>query len=451
MTTPFRFQDECVGEIDEFYGRALVALPPGLGKTLISYTWALRNPAVRPVVVVCPASLKFNWVAEATKHSTGFRCEVLEGRKPQHLDPLKADVWVVNYDVLADWLGELRRVNPMLVIADECHMAKSRTAKRSKALRSLCKGVPCVLALSGTPLVNRPAELYNVLNILRPELYPSFFQFATEYCRLRRTPWGLDYSGAKNLGRLHSRLLRECMVRRKKEDVLKDLPPKRRNLVTLPIEGRSQYDLAVKDFLAWLRANGERTGFDVKSQKIVQIGAIKRLAARLKMGAALEWVDNFLEEGEDKILLFAVHKPVISELKERYGKGCVVVDGSVTGRDRQRAFDRFQSDPGVRVFVGNIQAAGTGWNATAASDVAFVEMAWTPGEMVQAEDRVHRIGQDRPVTIHYLLAHDTIEEDLCQTLERKARVLSHTLDGSRDQSDLDIYDLLERSLRDKES
>jgi SNF2 family DNA or RNA helicase len=134
VTTPFRFQDECVGEIDEFYGRALVALPPGLGKTLISYTWALRNPAVRPVVVVCPASLKFNWVAEATKHSTGFRCEVLEGRKSQPLDPLKADVWVVNYDVLADWLGELRRVNPMLVIADECHMAKSRTAKRSKAL-----------------------------------------------------------------------------------------------------------------------------------------------------------------------------------------------------------------------------------------------------------------------------------------------------------------------------
>lgn len=447
MTTPFPFQEKAVARIERFQGRCLLALEQGLGKTYTSLLWASHRPQVRPVVVVCPASLKWMWQAEARRHF-GWRAEVLEGTRPKAFGLRgRPPLYVINYDVLHAWLEVLQGLNPQCVIADEIHFAANRGARRSQVLKLLCEGVPHVLGLSGTPLVSRPAELWHPLSIIKPDLYPSFWKFARRYCAPKQTPWGWDLRGASHLDELHATLKAKCMFRRRKSQVLTQLPPKRRVVVPIPISDRRQYSRAVHAFLDWLREKApHKAARAAKAQQLVKLGYLKRLAGRLKLPAVMEWVDDFLAGGDEKLVLFAVHRKVIAKLKTRYGRACVVVDGSVTGRKRRLAVETFQADKRVRIFLGNIKAAGVGLTLTAASTVAFAEYPWVPGEVLQAEDRCHRIGTVNPVTCHYLVAQGTVEESLVSILQKKQRVLSHALDGKGQGDTLDVYDLLTQEL-----
>ena len=253
--------------------------------------------------------------------------------------------------------------------------------------------------------------------------------------------------GAKNLDKLHRELKERCMVRRTKAEVLKDLPSKSRQVITLAIDSPREYEDAARDLIGWLVKTSPRLARKAMSaEKMVKMGYLKRLAAKLKMKSVFEWVDNFLEEDDGKLILFAVHKKVIQELYARYKKQAVYVDGSVVGRQRQTAFKQFQTDKRTRVFIGNVQAAGVGWNGTVANTVAFVELGWVPGEHIQAEDRAHRIGTKKPVTVYYLVGKGTIEKSLCRILQQKQRVLDATLDGGRQKDSLAIYDQLEKVL-----
>ena len=141
-------------------------------------------------------------------------------------------------------------------------------------------------------------------------------------------------------------------------------------------------------------------------------------------------------------MVFAIHKKIINALRERYPKA-VLVTGDVTGKKRQRAVDKFQRHKGTRLFIGNIQAAGVGLTLTASSTVLFAEIGWTPGEHVQAEDRIHRIGQTASATCYYLIGVDTIEERLSRIIQEKQLVLSATLDGGTTNEQLDIFDQLQ--------
>jgi SWI/SNF-related matrix-associated actin-dependent regulator 1 of chromatin subfamily A len=175
------------------------------------------------------------------------------------------------------------------------------------------------------------------------------------------------------------------------------------------------------------------------------MGYLKRLAAELKTKAVTDWIDTFLEETEEKLVVFAIHKSIINVLKERYPNS-VVVTGSVTGKKRQRAVDKFQRHKGTRLFIGNLQAAGVGLTLTASSTVVFAELGWTPGEHTQGEDRVHRIGQKYPSTCYYLIGVDTIEEKLSRIIQEKQTILSSTLDGGCIEEQLDIFDQLQQEI-----
>lgn len=451
MTTPFPYQIECVKEIEAFKGRAMCCLEPGLGKSFISLLWAERNDAW-PAVVVCPASIKFQWEREAAHH-VGVRAEVLEGTKPEKRGRMAANpkLTVINYDVLTPWMEHLVALKPKLIIIDESQFLISRNSLRTRAVRHLCKDVPFVITLSGTPLVNRPAELWSTLNILQPARWKSWYSFAHLFCSPRRTFWGWDFTGASRLDELHRTLVKNVMVRRLKADVLKDLPPKRRTVLPLPIVNRKDYDKAVHDFLGWLRDRSpDRVRKAVKAEAIVQLGELKRLAARLKMKAALNWLDEFLAtRPTEKIIAFAIHKSIISRLEARYPGISVTVDGSVTGRKRQLAIDKFKTHRGCRLFIGNIKAAGVGWSAKGCSTVAFFELAWAPGTHTQAEDRSHGVNrgvEGVKTEIFYLIARDTIEDKLLKILQSKQEVLTAVMDGGKNGDNLDVYDQLMREL-----
>ena len=425
----------------------------GLGKTIQALYWCYKTKKARPIIVVCPAAVKYNWQREASKH-LDMLSHVLEGRKATRIRRGSVPILILNYDILSKWVPYLRELDPRVVILDECHAIKNLKSQRYEATKELCEGVKHVIAISGTPLTNRPAELWPTLNILLPHYYNSFFAFAFEFCRPRRMPWGgWNYGGAKNLAKLHEQLKEQCMIRRLKRQVLKELPDKVRTVVPVPLRDRGEYERASNDFIGWLKQKSPgKAKRAMKAEAVTRIGYLLRLVARLKVRAVYDWVDNFLEESDDKLVIFTRHTPMIRALEKHYGKkriGWVTVDGGVTGRNRLHNVDRFRHDPDTRLFFGNIKAAGTGIDGLqeACSTALFVDLPWTPGDLVQAEDRLHRNGQKGATNIYYLIALNTIEEYLCELLQTKQKILEQTLDGaaeSEEDTELSVLDTQEQ-------
>jgi len=424
----------------------MIAADPGMGKSLIALLWCMRHPEAAPVVIICPATVKWVWEREVKIH-TGMRIKILEGTKPRSSQiPSNVRYLVINYDILYAWVKMLRRLKPQLVIVDESQYICTRTSRRTRAVMALCKEVPHILALSGTPLVNRPAELWPTLHLIKPQLYSSFWKFAHRHCRPRKTPWGWDVRGASRLPLLHRTMTKNLMVRYRKEDVLQDLPKKRRIVVPLDITGRAEYEKAVKDFAGWLRDNfGQvKANRSLRAEQLAQIGHLKRLAAQLKLKAVIAWVNDLLQQSEGKLLIFAIHKAIVSKLHDQYQGQCVVVDGSVTGRKRQQAIDQFLGMKQTRIMIGS-DAAITGWSAKGVSTVVRCELPWQPGNLIQSEDRCHGIGRGNvgiATTSYLLVARGTIEERLVKVLQDKQKVIKQTLDGKGNGEDLNIFDML---------
>lgn len=446
ITKPFPYQLEGIRKIKEFGGRALLGDEQGLGKSLQFLGYAAEEELF-PSVVVVPAHLRWNWQNEVRIHlGKKYRCSVLEGRTPTKGMLKKGSQFIfINYDILHNWLEILLEKEPKLIGLDEAQLIKSLTSLRTKTVKKFCKHQDKIIAMSGTPLLNRPSELFPVLNLLRSDIWPNFYKFALAHCNLKKTPWGVSYTGAKRLNVLHQDMLRYCLIRRTKKEVLKDLPAQQRHMVSLPIENRKEYDTAHGGLKNWLQAN---KGLKVKKiTKQEKMWELKRLAGKLKLRATMEWVEAFLEDGEDKLILFAVHKEnFLHPIYERFRKISVLVTGDVSGKKRQEAVDRFREDPKIRLFLANIQAGGTGWNGTVASNVAIGELPWTPGEVEQALARIARIGQTKKCFFWFLIAVGTIEEKLCEMLQRKQKTTSAVLDGKRATNSLDIYDQLEELL-----
>jgi SWI/SNF-related matrix-associated actin-dependent regulator of chromatin subfamily A-like protein 1 len=444
MTKPILYQKECALEIEAFDGRALVTLEPGLGKSFTGLLWAKWNPDARPIIIVCPPSLKWNWQRECKQHF-GWDSRILVGTKPPAWGLSKQhSVIIIGYNIVGPWLSQLQSLNPQLVIGDEIQAIKERSSKAYKNFKKLCEGVPYILGLSGTPAMNRPRELYNILNILRPDEFRYARPFYDKFCKPRLTPWGWNYDGAENLSELNQTLKRTCMVRRRKSDVLKQLPPKRFMTVSLDFD-REEYDKAEQDFIAWLsKINLQRARNAARNQAMAKVGYMLRLAADLKLNSVMDWIDSFLDDGEEKMNLFAIHKKVIGRLRERYDDISVVIDGSTPTKDRLKLVDRFQRHKRTRLMIGNIEAAGRGLNMTAAASVGMVELPWRPSDVAQAVDRSHRIGQLQQVDCYFLVAHGTIEDKLCDILRRKEKILSSILDG-KEYKELDVLDTLLQS------
>lgn len=441
-TKLFPYQLEGVALLEKYNGRALLADQMGLGKSLQCLYYLYKHPEATPAIVVCPATLKWVWQREAKIHLQ-MRSQILEGRTPKKKGLLQlAPLVIINYDILPHWLDHLLQYPIKTLIIDECHYIKSRTAIRTKAVAKLAAHIPRVIAVSGTPLTNRPAELFNTLKILWPQTFKSFWSFAFEYCKPVRKPWGWEFKGASNLSKLHKQLKELGMIRRLKADVLSELPEKIREVIQVSLEDYAPYREAVSNFLQWLsQQSPEKAVKAAKAEKLVKMGYLKRLAAELKMKSVFQWLDDFLEGTEEKLVVYCCHQKILDMLVERYADICVAVDGRTSVSKRKIAVTSFQ-EGNKRLFIGNILAAGTGITLTAASTLAFVELDWVPSNCIQAEDRIHRIGQKNAATIYYIVAKDTIEQYLCEIIQKKQQIVSNVLDGSRLKEALQVYDLI---------
>lgn len=413
--------------------RTLLADEMGLGKTAQVIYSLEADPQRYPALIIVPASLKLNWAREFQQW-TGREVVVINGKTPVAIN--QVPVTVINYDILEAHLPALKACAFKTVIIEESHNCKNAKAKRTKAVQAVCKGVDNIVAISGTPIVNRPSEFFTVLNIIDRFQFPDFWHFGKKYCGARHNGFGWDFSGSSNTEELHALLTEKYMIRRKKEDVLQDLPAKTRAVVPLMMDREDEYQQARRELIDAL--SGEH-----RDLAIVLIGKLRQLAAHAKLGEALDWITNFLDSGE-KLVVFAVHHAIIDKLMAAFPRAAVKLDGRDSQEDRQAAVDRFQTDNTCRLFVGNIKAAGVGITLTAASNVAFLELPWSPGDLEQAIDRCHRIGQRDAVTAWFLVAAGTIEEEIAALLDSKRKQLDSVLDGRETDETTLLTALLEK-------
>lgn len=428
-------------------GRCLIADQMGLGKTVEAIATLEARDAF-PAIIVCPASLKENWRRELNKWLPHRSVNIVSGKT----DIVACDVNVVNYDILYKFVEPIKHLSPNGVVLDESHYVKTGTSKRTKAAKEIAAAVPSsgsVLLLSGTPITNRPAELVSQLEIMGMlSRFGGKWAFLKRYTGAHHNGFGWDTSGASNLTELNTKLRQNCYIRRTKDEVLKELPEKSRNIVHLELTGTGakEYRAAEDDLVLFLRSNGYKT--KDSSEHMARTQVLKRLAAWAKMDAVEEWIDSFLASCDRKLVVFAHNVDVVDHLANKYGN--YRVSGRDSMEERQAAVDAFQNDPKARVIVLNLQAGGVGITLTAGSDVVFVQMGWTPGEHDQAEDRCHRIGQKNNVQAWYLLASGTIDEDIYDLVDAKRAIVDAVTEGDEIEQQSLVKDLMKRLLQKKE-
>jgi SWI/SNF-related matrix-associated actin-dependent regulator 1 of chromatin subfamily A len=458
---PYKYQQVGVNRIHKkFGGVALLADEQGLGKSCQALLYRKKYLPKGKIVIICPATIKWNWQNEV-KIWLEKQSHILEKRTPtpeaKRMCKTKK-ILIINYDILGDpkkkdsWVRYIRNVlKPDLMIVDECHNVKSADAQRTKAVRYLSRRTKKRIFASGTPMTNRPPELWPVLNMLVPDLFPSFRTFASRYSKPEWTPWGIKYKGAQRLNELHKLLKGVVMVRRLQKDVLADLPTKTRSIIPIELNSKemADYRRAEDDFKNWLKKTHPLKANKMRSaDRLVRFGYLRRLISQLKLPYVKKWIDDFLEESDSKLILFGVHKFVVKGLQLQYPGISTRIDGSVIGEKRQHAINSFTNNKRIRIMFGNIQAAGVGWNGTAANTCAFAELDWVPALHTQAGKRIHRIGQKQKTFENYLIVRGTIEQRLCEINEAKQVVIDHALDGGEQDDSFDVYSLLEASLLD---
>ena len=436
--------------------RAILADDMGLGKTRQAIV-ALRHVVPDgPYLVVCPASVKRNWAREIEIADPDSSTHVIERNATATANP---DWVIVNYDILQKHIDALAERPWAGLIFDEAHYLKNHRSARSRLARQLADQArkygavdPALYLLTGTPLTNRPRDLFVLLQLVRHPLGRSFLSFAKRYCAAEKTDFGWQTGGASNIEELTVQL-HGVMLRRSKEHVLA-LPPKLRTW--LPVEvpkGTGVGDM--KKAVALLvghdkvAAKSDINQWRLRGRLLHAITRARQAVAAAKVNATIDFVTGAMDQGE-KVIVFSCFEEPMNKLSDHFGASAVVVTGATPADRRQSLVDRFQTDDGIRVYLANIIAGGIGTNLTAATQVVFNDLDWVPANHWQAEDRAYRIGQTRTVNVTYMIASNTIDDFVHGVLERKGALVSAVVEGKAlvpDDSG-DVLDELQRALRE---
>lgn len=407
-------------------GCAMISDTVGLGKTIEALTYLQNHPEERPAVIVCPKSVRLNWYNECYSWlSTDDFVEVI-GNKNDWM----GDIIIINYDIVNKHLDKLNEINPQVLILDECHRVKSYKAKRTIAITELAERIPHKILLSATNIMNRPSEFWTQLQIISPDKYnkKTFFSWHIKHCNAHKNQYGWDFSGHSNLEEL-AEDLKSIMIRREEEDVFDDLPTMIRSHIPVSITNRHIYNKARDDYISFVQEERGKLAADKASraEHLTRLTGLKKIVADGKRQAVTEWIKDRLV-AEDKIVIFAHHKTVITALMKDFSKIAVKIDGSTSAEERELAVKRFEDDKDIKIFVGQTQAAGEGINLGAAQTVAFIEFEWTPAAHEQAEGRLkglRQAGRGRKHTYaYYFVAERTIDEEIITMLENKRQVVN---------------------------
>jgi len=442
--------------------KAILADEMGLGKTRQAIIAHREWPAPKSALVVCPASLKINWMREIKIVYPNDKIGIITTTEEIEY-PTEINWFIINYDILEkklefiNWLIENDMIGTLIL--DEAHYIKgksiranvviggkirSKTSGEVKKFDGIANKIDRVFCLTGTPLLNRPIEMFNMLKAIGHPLGTYRTSFAKRFCgAFLRTIYIkggmpiriLDESGSSNLDDLRE-LLKGWIMRRKKKDVI-DLPPK---IVTpmeceMTMEFKKEYDSAWDMYLQFITENPipERNIDNIMlARHLVEITKLKQVCSRSKIARIVSDTENSIEQGV-KVIIFSQYtetiKGIAAKLKEDK-IGVVTLTGADDMDERQKAVDAFQ-DGSASVFVANIKAGGVGLNLTEANIVMFADMDWSPETHRQAEDRAHRIGQTEMVNVYYYITLGTIEEDIIEILNNKKNVMDQVLEGSK--------------------
>jgi len=458
----FKHQEEAVKFLLSRNG-CILADDMGLGKTMSSIVASLESGAEK-ILIVCPSSLKINWEREIN-----IFCDdtiIINGKKWGN-----AKFTIINYDILknfhkikkrglknknidedviVEFKNEMVDAGFDLVIVDEAHSLKNHKSIRGEIMVDLCvkHNVEKVWLLTGTPIANRPMDFFNLLNLIKAPVANNWQFFATRYCDGKRFMKTLKNgkkkqiwltNGNSNLEELANKT-KNIILRRKKMDVL-DMPEK----TIIPVyhqlssSGRNKYENLWEEYLQKRKESGKRGGIN---RDLVELILLRQNIAMESIPYTVELAQNAIEQGE-KVIIFTNFTEELLELQSIFNKTCVVHYGELNDKQKQRSIDRFQDDPDVKIFIGNIKSAGVGITLTAANIVIFNSYEWVPGLNEQAEDRSHRIGQLNNVSIYYQLFLNTISIRIWSVLQNKKSVIDKILgEKCGNVSDEEIIDVI---------
>ncbi len=428
----------------------LLADEMGLGKTIqvIGYlNCLLKEGKIFKCLIICPSSVKYNWQKELSRWLIKpLSIEVLESKNGFVQNP-EIDVYICNYDILQG--KDFYNLN--IIVFDEAHYIKNQQAIRTREAVRICRANPDakIIALTGTPMLNRPAELYPILNLLLPERFNNFFRFAYKYCAAHKKEvhtkdgpkkfW--DFSGASNTEELGRLLRATVMLRREKSQVLQQLPDKIRTVI--PVKKQStkvffEFEEKTKKVLDRIkeinnqikkarkennkellqRLKLEKT--EVRSVALPLINEYRRAAFEEKKDIILDFLSDTLEN--EPVILFVHHREVAKEFAEYFRElKPAVITGETSAHNRAKEVERFQSGE-TPLFIATILAAAEGITLTQASTVVFAEYEWTPAKMLQAEGRAHRIGQKNTVNSYWFALVGSIDEMFINKIIEKLEI-----------------------------
>lgn len=430
----------------------------GTGKSLCSVLYA-EMLDLFPCMVVCPASVKSGWLREWKETNPNRRVSIISTSSPP--EDFEADVIVINYDILGKRvtkengktsleirLDGMKKKSFSLVIADEIHFLKNRKSIRSKSFKKLAHKVPSVIGLTGTLIMNRPAELINILMLIEriKEIAPDdqyHHYFFERYCNMKETNFGMDISGASNIKELN-RLLKECCYFQvSKRDALKELPPISENVVECEITNKRAYKKADNDLLQFIEdkfKDQEKVDKAARAEFLVKLSTLKQLSLEGKEKFIKKWVEEWMEANEEeKLLVFASQSTILTKIAEEFKEGLLITGGTTT-KKRDEILQKFFSQKESRVLFANIGCLGTGVDGLqkVCSNMAILELPPRPSDLVQVIGRLERSGQKNPVTIQYLLSPETIDQDLWEMLKGKKDVTDMLNKGFQDDTSLMI-------------
>jgi SWI/SNF-related matrix-associated actin-dependent regulator 1 of chromatin subfamily A len=427
--------------------RLIIGDQPGLGKTSQAIAALIAADAF-PVLIVCPASLRYNWQAEF-ETVAGMKSIIMSEKVRltwrQYYRAGLCKVFITNYESLkkyfVDRIDQPKDVPLRLnhihfsqsiqefkaVVYDEIHRCKEAKTQQAKFAKGIASGKEYIFGLSGTPLVNKPKDLLSQISIIgRLPEFGGYTYFLKRYC-------GDNGNGASNLHELNYKLATTCFYQRQKHEVLKELPDKIRQVITCHITTRKEYLAAVNDLAHYLKdfkqRSEEQISISLRGEIMVKIGICKNISARGKLPEVFEYIDEIIDSGE-KVVIFIHQKEIARSILQQY-PSALTITGDDSAETRDSNVKKFQSNPAFQLIVCNIKAGGVGITLTAASRVGFVELPWHAADCDQCEDRCHRIGQKDSVQATYFIGKNTIDEDIFAMIEEKRKV-ANTVTGTVD-------------------
>jgi SWI/SNF-related matrix-associated actin-dependent regulator 1 of chromatin subfamily A len=430
---PLDHQKEAIQKLVE-NKKFILADDMGLGKTTSTIIAALESGS-KKVLIICPATLKINWKREIENYSDKS-IYIAESKNFS----TEADFVIINYDIIKNFHDPKKKddsqvlaANFDLVIIDEAHYIKNATAQRTKLINDIVKKTERLWLLTGTPMTSRPIDYFNLLSLIDSPVAKNWMAYAIRYCSGYqfnvggRKVWNV--TGASNLEELRDRTV-GLTLRRLKENVL-DLPDKIITPVYLRLKSKS-YENVMGEYYDWYDKNPEESkSLTVQFSKLTKV---RQIIADEKIAQTIELAENILEQ-DKKVIIFCNFTDSLNKISEHFGKLAVKLDGSMSKVERQNSVDQFQDNPKVKVFVGNIKAAGVGITLTAAEAVIMNDLSFLPSDHAQAEDRAYRYGQKNNVLVYYPIFENTIEGIIYDILNNKKQVIATVMGDNQHPAD----------------